>query len=411
MKIKNILYVASFMAFAGINAAEQGVANARVERTQATVLDGLALLYPAPADIQKNFFGRAGDHIRAAGMYGYHIVKYPVVAGALCLPMVMSIKKEISSSISNSINWIVYGAVGAATVIGFYKGPSDAREQFKNEKIIKESPINLTRLNAAAAKVAELENIHGLLAQVQANLAVLTAGCDQALSRLNDLKTASDETQRQLTDANAQLDTIVERDQRAKALKLIETLQVALKDMYAMRRVFDAIEADSRTGVDVMGRLGNANNEFAGMQLCQDFIAQISGDTFSRDLSPRHQEMFQGLRTEIQPLLDQQVALRLEMQSIGQQLLFLAPQQEEQRYRHRFGSAATNSPSSVVLQEVPAPRQQQQVQNMQLPMPVLNSLDGFGGRIARPISFFGQQRPVTPPVPTTASEVKMEDLD
>ena len=408
MKIKNILYVASFMAFAGINAAEQEPQIAAQEvRTTETVLQEFALLHPAPSAAQKSIFSRAGDNLHIAGVYGYHIIKYPFVASTFCLPFIMKCKNELFYNVWDSFKLSVCSAtLGAATIVGVFYGPRWARKQFEDERIVSDAPINLARLNAVAAKVAELENLHGVLGQVQTNLDGLTAGCNLALSQLNELQVTAENAQRQLADANAQLDDVVARGQRAQAEALARSIQYALRDMYAMRRVFESIEDIHHTGVDVSDRLRRANSEFEGMQLCQELISQISSDTFRLDLSPRYQEMFQRLRTDIQPLLAEQVTLRLEMRAIGQQLL-PAPQQEERGHRQgllALGSAATNSVHSVAVQEVPRGRQQQQVQNIGLhPMAVQNFF-GSGGPTTRSLSFSGQLRPVTHPVPAPTSE-------
>jgi hypothetical protein len=166
MKIKNILYVASFMVFTGLNAAErlqEVVVGGAAPRTQETVLREFALLAPVPPATERGFWSTAGG-------YGGHILKYPVIAGALCLPFIMKCKNNFFSSASDSIDWLVYGAVGAATVVGIVRGKKEAEQQFETEDKLRTFPVYEARLQRAAGKIAELENVHGSLNILNVNI-------------------------------------------------------------------------------------------------------------------------------------------------------------------------------------------------------------------------------------------------
>ncbi len=410
----------SFLAITGITIvypAQELALNGPVQRTPDIVLRELALLHPAPDAVQKNFFGRAGDHIRTASVYSAHIAKYPCVAAGLCLPFVMKCKNDIFGGIGNSIDWLVYGAVGTAAVAGLYCGPTDARKQLEVEKTVQEYPRAQTMLNAAAAKVAGLENIHGVLGQVKANLAGLTRGCDQALVQLNELQGTARRTQLQLDQANAQLNDVVKKQQEAKALALIQTLREAIKDTSAQWRLFHALELERAAGKDIRAQLQIAMSEFSGTQRCYDALAEIH-TLNGQGLDPRHQSIIETLLADIQPILAQQNELRQNISVISHQLS-VQIQEEQQTERLRLDGqkrlaleAAAVPFAALGAQEFSGSargiRIEQPVRQRYQPMMTLQN--GYG--LTRALSQTGQPpRPATPPTDTVIEITDAEDVD
>ncbi len=427
MKIKNILYVASLVAIVSLNAAEQHGATAESvvvhvdaqpqipqQRTSADVLGELALLYPAPAEVQKNFFGRAGDHIRTAGVYAYHVGKYPVAASAFCLPLAIKCKNDFMSSLDRSIDWVIYGVVGAAAIAGFCFGPIDARKELATKKIAGEAPVNVRRLDAAATKIADLENVHGTLRQIEGNLTGLQAGCQAALNELTRLQAASATTQRQLEDANTQLKDVVKKQQEEKISRLIATLQAAIRDTTATWEKFDAIRRDSSNGQDVQERLSVAMAAFQATQIFEEAMVAVHG--FGEDIDPRHQGILQDLRARLSPVLDQRQQLKARIEGIHGTLSleFQQAQQIEQRrlddtqrQQTLEAAVATYAPRAVT-----PPVQVMQVQSMIATPCVL--VHGVGGRMrlaSTPSMATMMGRPVTPAVASTTASNRSTTSD
>ena len=157
--MKNIVYVVSFLAFSGLNAAaaEEVPVGAIVQRTAEGVLLELAGAHPAVGFTQRNFFGRAGGNLRVAGVYAYHVLKYPVVLSASYLPVSWVLGE------GQGLKTLYTGAVGALGVLGFYKGICTANKELKNVKKLEEYPVLQNRLTLAADRIAQAENAQGAL--------------------------------------------------------------------------------------------------------------------------------------------------------------------------------------------------------------------------------------------------------
>ncbi len=436
MKIKNILYVASFMAFAGINVAELRPADAVVDiavRTAPQVLQELSSLTMTNV-LERGFFRRAGDHIRTAGVYAKHAVKYPVVVGALWLPLIMKSKNEIfDSSIGRSINWVIYGSLGAAAAIGLYHGPSEAREQLKTEAIVAEHHRTQTILNAAIARIADLENLHGVLERVHANVSLLTqqgqasrdvltalqAQAEESEAHLNQLRTDSAAAQKKLAELQA-------AGAASTALAQVDNIQGSISRHVQLVQLLAQL-MDSRTDSRVRVALVNTTQGMLkAAQECEtvriQILSGVQGNTAF--LTSEQDGLLRKLRENLAPVLEGQRELQaqatqflasMQMQIEEQEQVMRLQLQDQKRLA--LEAAATNPAPSVVVQrhpvsspiELPRRQQQAQTQDMQLAMALQNH---YGTGPARLLSL--TPRPATPPaneaLPTTRIS-KMEEVD
>ena len=425
MKIKNILYVASFMAFAGINAAER----ARAVDQQQQILDEYERSRQRLHDVsemgasREGYVWRATGAIRSSAKYIFHIAKYPAMFVGASLPFALTLKEDFLNSTRDYFNLIVGTAAVTGAAAGIYYGPRDfadaqAKENAKTDLLDAKfvAARCATKLITVQAEAAALRNIHGLLGQVQTNLTALTAGCNQAARQLHELKTASAETQNQLAIANAELTDVTKRQQEVKVLALIKTIQAVIEKTTATWERFDALQRASERGEDVQERLIVAMMAYSGITTCEQAMVLVNG--FGEGVDSRYSAIVAGLRERLTPVLTGQAELRVKIEDIYEQLSLKGKQVQQaaqlrldgQRQRALEGAAHRSIPAvralpSAVTVPVPVVVQQQQAQNIQPPLVAQNY---FGGPVR-----FRQPRPVTPPADTVVqiTEVTKEDVD
>jgi hypothetical protein len=408
MKLKTLWYMASFLAFAGINAAENpahtvvditvhhpapAAEEVLPQRTAAQVLQELTSLTMTDA-LQRGFFRRAGDHISTAGVYVKHVVKYPVVVGALWLPLVMKSKNEIfDSSIGRSINWVIYGSLGAAAAIGLYRGPSEARQQLKTEAIVAEHPHTQAMLNTATARVADLENLHGVLGRVQADVTRLTqqgeasrraltalqTQAQQAETHLNQLRTESTAAQAKLTELQA-------AGAASTALAQIDGIQGSISRHGQLVQLLAQL-MDSRTHATVRAALlASAQGMLIADRLCESaragILSQVRGN--SSFINAEQQLVIERLKTDLAPVLENQQALQVQAtQFLG--TIQLQIQQEEQvvqaQRENQTRLALEAAATRVEVPVVPAVS----TSGGAVPRPSLSLRNGFGGMPGFPL--------------------------
>lgn len=348
MKLKNILFVCSLVVVSttkGADASASRGANVNLNEPTVSPQEIKSLV---DAELRKRAnavrrFGAGEDgllwrtvhKVRSGASLVGHVAKYPaVVYCAVTGPLYWYVRDEflhpVGSFIRENFTLVTGVLVAGGLGAGLYYGPKDhaVTEGYKKltDDVADHKAVaqNLAEQAILERKRGEqLQNLHGVLGQVNDKIAGLNVTCAAAEVQLNGLRSEAERTTRAVVDAKRefadvkdQTAKVVREQQETKVIKFIEYVQGAIAAENDHFRNLKAIEANPATATD--GSLLQVElTRVQSARLCQEALVQMHRNTMDQGLPEDLQRLLEEFMTRIQPRLNDLHGIRVRVDELS----------------------------------------------------------------------------------------------